>query len=48
MVNINWNKLQTLSGNAITTLSNAIITQIPGISLGGSGATDMLLQQLPH
>ena len=35
IVNINWNKLQTLSGNAITTLSTAII-QIPGIS-GGDG-----------
>jgi uncharacterized membrane protein (Fun14 family) len=45
--NINWNKLQTVSENAITPLSNAI-TQIPGISLGGSGATDMLLQQPPH
>src|SRR5215213_6356306 len=27
--NINWNKLQTVSGHAITTLSNTI-TQIPG------------------
>ena len=32
---INWNKLQTLSEGAITTLSSAI-TQIPGIS-GGDG-----------
>jgi uncharacterized membrane protein (Fun14 family) len=31
IANINWNKLQTISGGAITTLSNAIITQIPGI-----------------
>jgi uncharacterized membrane protein (Fun14 family) len=30
--NINWNKLQTVSEDAITTLSNAIIMQIPGIS----------------
>jgi uncharacterized membrane protein (Fun14 family) len=29
IANINWNKLQTLSEGAITTLSNAII-QIPG------------------
>jgi uncharacterized membrane protein (Fun14 family) len=31
IANINWNKLQTISEGAITTLSNAI-TQIPGIS----------------
>ena len=31
IANINWNKLQTVSEGAITTLSNAI-TQIPGIS----------------
>ena len=36
MVNINWNKLQTVSEGAITTLSNAIIMQIPSIS-GGDG-----------
>jgi uncharacterized membrane protein (Fun14 family) len=35
IANINWNKLQTVSEGAITTLSNAI-TQIPSIS-GGSG-----------
>ena len=35
IANINWNKLQTVSEGAITTLSNAIIMQIPGIS-GGS------------
>ena len=32
IANINWNKLQTVSEDAITTLSNAIIMQIPGIS----------------
>jgi uncharacterized membrane protein (Fun14 family) len=32
IANINWNKLQTVSEGAITTLSNAIL-QIPGISL---------------
>jgi uncharacterized membrane protein (Fun14 family) len=32
VANINWNKLQTLSEGAITTLSNVIIIQIPGIS----------------
>ena len=37
MVNINWNKLQTVSEGAITTLSNAIIMQIPGISLSSNG-----------
>src|SRR5215211_7312407 len=30
IANINWNKLQQVSEDAITTLSNAIITQIPG------------------
>jgi uncharacterized membrane protein (Fun14 family) len=30
IANINWNKLQTVSEDAITTLSNAIIIQIPG------------------
>jgi uncharacterized membrane protein (Fun14 family) len=30
--NINWNKLQTVSEDAITTLSNAIIIEIPSIS----------------
>jgi hypothetical protein len=34
--NINWNKLQTVSEDPITTISNAIIIQIPGIS-GVSG-----------
>ena len=32
IANINWSKLQTLSEGAITTLSNTIIMQIPGIS----------------
>ena len=32
IANINWNKLQTVSEGYITTLSNAIIMQIPGIS----------------
>jgi|SRR5215216_42606 len=37
IANINWNKLQTvLSEGAITTLSNAIIIQIQGISLSSS------------
>jgi uncharacterized membrane protein (Fun14 family) len=34
IANINWNKLQTVSEGAITTISNAIIMQIPGISSG--------------
>jgi uncharacterized membrane protein (Fun14 family) len=38
IANINWNKLQTVSENAITTLSNAIIMQIPGISAGDGHA----------
>jgi uncharacterized membrane protein (Fun14 family) len=37
IANINWNKLQTISGDAITTLSNAI-TQITGISGDGHAA----------
>jgi uncharacterized membrane protein (Fun14 family) len=37
IASINWNKLQTvLSEGAITTLSNAIIIQIQGISLSSS------------
>jgi uncharacterized membrane protein (Fun14 family) len=39
IANINWNKLQTVSEGAITTLSNAIIIQIPGISGDSSHAT---------
>src|SRR3712207_1969018 len=39
IANINWNKLQTVSEGAITTLSNAIIMQISGISLSSSGDT---------
>jgi uncharacterized membrane protein (Fun14 family) len=37
IANINWNKLQTVSEGAITTLSNLIIMQIPGISSGSGG-----------
>jgi uncharacterized membrane protein (Fun14 family) len=36
IANINWNKLQAVSENAITTLSNVLI-QIPGISSGSDG-----------
>src|ERR687889_376096 len=36
IASINWNKLQTVSEGAITTLSNANIMQIQGIS-GGDG-----------
>jgi uncharacterized membrane protein (Fun14 family) len=35
IANINWNKLQTISEGAISSLSNAI-TQIPGISVNSS------------
>ena len=34
IANINWNKLQQVSEGTITTLSNAIIIQIPSISSG--------------
>jgi uncharacterized membrane protein (Fun14 family) len=34
---INWNNLQRVSEAAITTLSNAIITQIPAISSNRGG-----------
>jgi uncharacterized membrane protein (Fun14 family) len=37
ITNINWNKVQTVSEDAITTLSNAII-QIPGISADSHAA----------
>jgi uncharacterized membrane protein (Fun14 family) len=36
IANINWNKLQTVSEGTITTLSNAIIMQIPGFSASSS------------
>jgi uncharacterized membrane protein (Fun14 family) len=36
IANINWNKLQTVSEYAITTLSNAIIMHIPGFSVSNS------------
>src|SRR5215208_7549990 len=36
IANINWNKLQTISEAAITTLSS-VITQIPGISSSADG-----------
>ena len=37
IININWNKLQTVSEDTLTTISNAIIIiQIPGIT-GSSG-----------
>jgi uncharacterized membrane protein (Fun14 family) len=32
IANINWNKLQVITEGSITTLSNSIIMQIPGIS----------------
>ena len=38
IANINWNKLQSISEGAITTISNAIIIQIPGISSGDGHA----------
>jgi uncharacterized membrane protein (Fun14 family) len=38
IANINWNKLQTISEGVITTVSNAIIIQIPGIS--GTSSVD--------
>ena len=38
IANINWNKLQTISEGAITTLSNAI-AQIPGISLSSGDSS---------
>ena len=37
IANINWNKLQTVSEGAITTLTN-LMTQIPGISSGDGHA----------
>src|SRR5215218_8519380 len=38
IANINWNKLQAVSEGAITTLSNAIMMQIPGFSGDGHAA----------
>jgi uncharacterized membrane protein (Fun14 family) len=34
IVNINWNKLQVVSQNTVTTLANAT-TQLPGFNSGG-------------
>jgi uncharacterized membrane protein (Fun14 family) len=39
VANINWNKLQHISEDAITTLSNSIIIQIPGFGDGHTAAT---------
>jgi uncharacterized membrane protein (Fun14 family) len=36
IANINWNKLQTVSEDTITTLSNAIIIHIPDIGSGSN------------
>jgi hypothetical protein len=44
--NINWNKLQMVSEDAITTLSNAI-TQITGVS-GGSIDDHAATATAPH
>jgi uncharacterized membrane protein (Fun14 family) len=45
IANINWNKLQTVSGGVLTTVAN-LTMQIQGISsVSGDG---MLLQQHPH
>ena len=38
IASINWNKPQQVSEGVITTLSNAIIMQIPGISAGDGHA----------
>ena len=45
---INWNKLQQVSEGTITTLSNAIIIQIPGINLGSAVVQIAMLLQQPH
>jgi uncharacterized membrane protein (Fun14 family) len=38
IVNINWNKLQAVLQNAVTTLANAT-TQIPGLNIGKHATT---------
>jgi uncharacterized membrane protein (Fun14 family) len=42
IVNINWNKFQTVSEGTITTLSNAIIMQIPGFGDGNAATASSL------
>jgi uncharacterized membrane protein (Fun14 family) len=42
IANINWNKLQIVSGDAITTFSNAIIIQIPAFGDGHATVTSSL------
>jgi hypothetical protein len=37
IANINWNKFQTVSEADITTITNAVISQIPDFSGGSTG-----------
>jgi uncharacterized membrane protein (Fun14 family) len=46
IANINWNKLQQISEGTITTLSNVIIIQIPGISGDSSHAATVTASSL--
>jgi uncharacterized membrane protein (Fun14 family) len=46
IANINWNKLQTVSEGAITTLSNAIIMQIPGFSISSGDSSHAAMSSL--
>jgi hypothetical protein len=45
-VNINWNKLQVVSQNAVTTLANAT-TQIPGFSSSANHTAAAATTQIP-
>ncbi len=47
IANINWNKLQQVSEDAITTFTNAIIIQIPGISSTADGHAAGTASSLP-
>jgi uncharacterized membrane protein (Fun14 family) len=39
IANINWDKLQHISEGAITTLSNAVITHIPGFNISSGNSS---------
>lgn len=48
IININWNKLQQVSEDASTSLSNAIIIQIPGISASSIDGHAAAATASPH
>jgi uncharacterized membrane protein (Fun14 family) len=45
IANINWDKLQTISGDALTTLANAT-QQIPGFDGNGNAPVELIMTNL--